>query len=103
VKTTDSYQPSAISFQRTPRTPAWPLSFRLHMGLRPTQRNESQDVTPAKAGVHAPEELDSRFRGNDQRGSDFQESAARILALLRNEPQNEEPDRDSSSSADGSE
>ena len=35
------------------------------MGRRPTHRNESQGVTPAKAGVHAPEELDSRFRGND--------------------------------------
>jgi hypothetical protein len=35
------------------------------MGLRPTQRNESQDVTPAKAGVHVRKELDSRFRGND--------------------------------------
>jgi hypothetical protein len=35
------------------------------MGLRPTHRNESQDVTPAKAGVHVREELDSRFRGND--------------------------------------
>jgi hypothetical protein len=35
------------------------------MGLRPTRRNESQDVTPAKAGVHVREELDSRFRGND--------------------------------------
>jgi hypothetical protein len=35
------------------------------MGLRPTQRNESQGVTPAKAGVHVREKLDSRFRGND--------------------------------------
>jgi hypothetical protein len=35
------------------------------MGLRPTRRNESQDVTPAKAGVRVREELDSRFRGND--------------------------------------
>jgi hypothetical protein len=35
------------------------------MGLRPTHRNGSQDVTPAKAGVHVREELDSRFRGND--------------------------------------
>jgi hypothetical protein len=35
------------------------------MGQRPTHRNESQDVTPAKAGVHVREELDSRFRGND--------------------------------------
>jgi hypothetical protein len=35
------------------------------MGLRPTRRNESQDVTRAKAGVHVREEVDSRFRGND--------------------------------------
>ena len=35
------------------------------MGLEPTHRNESQDVTPAEAGVHVREELDSRFRGND--------------------------------------
>jgi hypothetical protein len=35
------------------------------MGLQPTHRNESQDVTPGKAGVHVREELDSRFRGND--------------------------------------
>jgi hypothetical protein len=35
------------------------------MGLRPTHGNESQHVTPAKAGVHVLEELDSRFRGND--------------------------------------
>jgi hypothetical protein len=31
-------------------------------------------VTPAKAGVHLREEVDSRFRGNDEPGSDFQES-----------------------------
>ena len=41
------------------------VSFRVLMGRRPTHRNESQDVTPAKAGVHVREELDSRFRGND--------------------------------------
>jgi hypothetical protein len=41
------------------------MSFRVVTGLRPTHRNESQDVTPAKAGVHVREELDSRFRGND--------------------------------------
>jgi hypothetical protein len=43
------------------------------MGRRPTHTNESQDVTPAKAGVHVREELDSRspafaedkLRGND--------------------------------------
>ena len=35
------------------------------MGRRPTHRNESQAVTPAQAGVHVREELDSRFRGND--------------------------------------
>jgi len=35
------------------------------MGQRPTRRNESQHVTPAKAGVHVRGELDSRFRGND--------------------------------------
>ena len=38
---------------------------RVVLGQRPTHRNESQDVTPAKAGVHVREELDSRFRGND--------------------------------------
>jgi hypothetical protein len=35
------------------------------MGLRPTRRNESHLVTPAKAGVHVWEELGSRSRGND--------------------------------------
>jgi hypothetical protein len=35
------------------------------MGERPTHRSESQDVTPAKAGVHVWEKMDSRFRGND--------------------------------------
>jgi hypothetical protein len=43
------------------------------MGLRPTRRNESHHVTPAKAGVHVWEELGSRspafaedkLRGND--------------------------------------
>jgi hypothetical protein len=35
------------------------------MGLRATRRNEGHDVTPAKAGVHLLEELDSRFRGDD--------------------------------------
>ena len=35
------------------------------MGQWRTHRSESQDVTPAKAGVHVEEELDSRFRGND--------------------------------------
>jgi hypothetical protein len=35
------------------------------MGHRPAHRTESQDVTPANAGVHVREELDSRFRGND--------------------------------------
>jgi hypothetical protein len=35
------------------------------MGQRPTHRNETQDVTPAKAGVQVWEELDSRLRGND--------------------------------------
>jgi hypothetical protein len=36
------------------------------MGLRPTHRNESRTfVTPAKAGVHLREELDSHFRGKD--------------------------------------
>jgi len=36
------------------------------MGLRPTHRKESQfSVTPAKAGVHVGNQLDSRFRGND--------------------------------------
>jgi hypothetical protein len=35
------------------------------MGKRPTHGNEGPDVTPAKAGVHFREEVDSRFRGND--------------------------------------
>jgi len=35
------------------------------MRERPTHRNESQDVTPAQAGVHVRQEVDSRFRGND--------------------------------------
>jgi hypothetical protein len=38
-------------------------------------------VTPAKPGVHVRQELDSRFRGNDEPGSGFQESVARNLAL----------------------
>ena len=41
------------------------LSFRVPMGLRPTQRHESQAVTPAQAGVQVRKEVDSRFRGND--------------------------------------
>jgi hypothetical protein len=41
------------------------------MGQRPTHRNESQHVTPAQAGVHVPDELDSRFRGNDVVGVTF--------------------------------
>jgi hypothetical protein len=61
------------------------VSFRAHMGLRPSQRNESQDVTPAQAGVHVPDEVDSRFRGNDRCGSDFQESVAKNPALRRGE------------------
>jgi hypothetical protein len=43
------------------------------MGRRSTHRNESQDVTPAKAGAHVRDELDScspafaedKLRGND--------------------------------------
>ena len=35
------------------------------MGRRLTHRSQSQDVTPAKVGVHIREELDSPFRGND--------------------------------------
>jgi hypothetical protein len=41
------------------------------MGQRPTHRNESEDVTPAQAGVHVWEGLDSRFRGNDVVGVVF--------------------------------
>jgi hypothetical protein len=41
-----------------------PSLFRVVVGLRPTHRNESRDVTPAKAGIHVPKELDSRLRGN---------------------------------------
>ena len=41
------------------------LPFPAIVGQRPTHRSQSQDVTPAKAGVHAREGLDSRFRGND--------------------------------------
>jgi hypothetical protein len=48
-------------------------------------------VTPAQAGVHLREEVDSRspafaedkLRGNDEPGSDSQESEARNLALVR--------------------
>jgi hypothetical protein len=41
------------------------MSFRVVTGQRRTHRNESEDVTPAKAGAHVGEDLDSRFRGND--------------------------------------
>jgi hypothetical protein len=41
------------------------------MGPRPTRRNEGQGVTPAQAGVQVREELDSRFRGNDEVGVIF--------------------------------
>jgi hypothetical protein len=40
-------------------------SLRVGMDQRPTHRNESRDVTPAKAGVHVRQELHSRFRRND--------------------------------------
>ena len=55
------------------------LSFRAVMGQRPTHRNESQHVTPAEAGVHIREELDSRFRGND---ATFHGAKRRITAVL---------------------
>ena len=35
------------------------------MSLGRTHRSKSQRVTPAEAGVHIQEEVDSRFRGND--------------------------------------
>jgi hypothetical protein len=49
------------------------MPFRVVMVQRPTHGSESQGVTPAKAGAHVSEELDSRFpafpedklRGND--------------------------------------
>jgi hypothetical protein len=37
-------------------------------------------VTPAQAEVHVQEELDSRFRGNDEPGSDSQERPLRLGA-----------------------
>jgi hypothetical protein len=49
------------------------------MGQRPTHRNESQDVTPAKAGFHVQEELDSRFRGNDVTFDGSEESRIALL------------------------
>ena len=57
------------------------------MGLRPTRRNESHHVTPAKAGVHVWQELDSRspafaedkLRGNDDiQGSHPRHSHSRV-------------------------
>ena len=40
-------------------------NHRVVMGQRPTHRSQSQDVTPAKAGVYVCDKVDSRFRGND--------------------------------------
>jgi hypothetical protein len=57
------------------------------MGLRPIRRNESHHVTPAKAGVHVWEELDSRFRGNDvvgvifRRASTAREQSSQFILL----------------------
>jgi hypothetical protein len=56
------------------------------MGQRPTQRNESQDATPAKAGVHVREELDSRspaFAEDKLRGNDVTFDAAQRGISLR--------------------
>ena len=53
---------------------------RVHMGLRPTRRNEGHRVTPAKAGVHVWEELDSRspaFAEDKLRGNDVTLDGAR--------------------------
>jgi len=36
------------------------------MGLRPTRANENQRRHPRAGGGPCPEELDSRFRGNDR-------------------------------------
>jgi len=47
------------------------------MGQRPSSRDESQAVTPAKAGVQVREELGSRLRGND-----VSFDGARNLALI---------------------
>ena len=42
------------------------LSFRVVMGLRPTHRDESHRLRhPRASGGPRPDELDSRFRGND--------------------------------------
>ena len=68
------------------------LSFRVVMGQRPTHRNESQAVTPAKAGVHVREEMDSRFRGNDVTF----DGAKRGISLCRESVAKQRPERDSS-------
>jgi hypothetical protein len=56
-----------------PRTGRGDARYRVVMGQGPARKNEIQHVTPAKAGVHVREELDSRspafaedkLRGND--------------------------------------
>ena len=52
---------------------------RVIMGLRPTRDNENQCRRPRESGDPRP--VDSRLRGNDESGRDFQESEARDLAL----------------------
>jgi len=54
------------------------------MGQRPSSRDESQAVTPAKAGVQVREELDPapRLRGDKLRGNDVSFDGARNLALI---------------------
>jgi hypothetical protein len=44
-------------------------------------------VTPAQAGVHVPDEVDSRFRGNDVVGVIFRRASMGLWATHRNESQ----------------
>jgi len=48
------------------------------MGLRPTHRDENPHRRRPRAGGD-PFRLDSRLRGNDESGRDFQESEAKDL------------------------
>jgi hypothetical protein len=50
------------------------------MGQRPTHRSESQDVTPAEAGVHVWEKMHSRspaFAEDELRGNDVTSEGVR--------------------------
>jgi hypothetical protein len=68
------------------------------MGRRPTHRNEGQAVvTPAQAGVHVREELDSRFRGNDVTFDGAQRGISLCPEVDRGHSgPGDEPERDSS-------